>query len=395
MKCKCNKRSYYNLPGLRPRYCNNCKTDDMINVVNKKCIQCTIKYPCFNLEGLPKLYCRDCKTNDMINVNNKKCIQCKIKRPTFNLQGLKPLYCIDCKTAKMIDVVSKKCIQCKIKQPNFNLEGLPKLYCNDCKTDDMIDVVSKRCIQCNLKQPTFNLEGLPKLYCRDCKTDDMINVHNKKCIQCNIKIPHFNLKGLRPLYCGDCKTDKMVDVKNNKCKTCSLFQVKSKEDECFTCRRGPKIIRHETIIKEQLELSILKNYSSYDISHPCSNEMGIRKIRPDFTWETEKNIMILEVDENAHRLYNVECEQGRIHELHELFQKPLILVRYNPDAKMSILNQSNKKEHSYLIQTLENIIHQDKFDGLTKKGNEEIKVIYIGYKEERINELWDYIESVY
>ncbi len=39
-KCKCNKHSYYNLPGLRPRYCKNCKTDDMINVNNKKCIQC-------------------------------------------------------------------------------------------------------------------------------------------------------------------------------------------------------------------------------------------------------------------------------------------------------------------------------------------------------------------
>ncbi len=29
------------------------------------------------------------------------------------------------------------------------------------------------------------------------------------------------------------------------------------------------------------------------------------------------------------------------------------------------------------------------------RGNEEIKVIYIEYKEERINELWNYIESVY
>ncbi len=280
----------------------------------------------------------------------------------------------------MIDVASKKCIQCNIKQPTFNLIGLKPLYCGDCKTDDMIDLKHKRCIQCTIKIPNFNLEGLRPLYCNDCKTDEMIDVVNIKCIQCNIKQPTFNLEGLKPLYCNDCKTDKMVDLKHNRCKTCKLFRVQSIDDNCFTCRRGPKLIRHETIIKEQLETSILKNYSSYDKSHPCCKEMGIRKIRPDFTWETEKNIMILEVDENAHRLYNVECEQGRIHELHELFQKPLILVRYNPDAKMSILNQTTKKEHSYLIQTLENII-QNNFDGLVIRGNEEIKVFYIVIKK--------------
>ncbi len=37
-KCKCNKRSTFNLEGLRPRYCKDCKTDDMINVKDKKCI---------------------------------------------------------------------------------------------------------------------------------------------------------------------------------------------------------------------------------------------------------------------------------------------------------------------------------------------------------------------
>ncbi len=353
------------------------------------------KRPSFNLEGLKPVYCKNCKTNDMIDVvKRKRCIQCKTKRPSYNIDGLLPLYCNDCKTDDMVDLVSKRCIKCSVKIPIFNLPGLRPLYCSDCKTDDMIDVVNKRCIKCNLKQPIFNLDGLKALYCNNCKNDDMINVKDKKCIQCNKKRPHFNLPGLPKLYCSDCKSDKMIDVVSPKCKSCSLFRVQSKDDECYTCRRGPKLIRHEIIIKEQLELSSLKNYSSYDTSHPCSREMGIRKIRPDFTWETEKNIIVLEVDENAHRLYNVECEQGRIHELHELFQKPLILVRYNPDAKISILNQTSKKEHSYLITILENILH-DKFEELTIKGNEEIKVVYIGYKDERINELWNYIESVY
>ncbi len=40
-KCKCNKQPIYNLEGLKPLYCNNCKTNEMVDVANKKCIQCT------------------------------------------------------------------------------------------------------------------------------------------------------------------------------------------------------------------------------------------------------------------------------------------------------------------------------------------------------------------
>ncbi len=279
---------------------------------------------------------------------------------------------------------------------SFNFVGLPPKFCKICKSPEMISIKNlnrKKCLKCT-KQPSYNFKDLKPLYCITHIEKGMEYVSKKSCKKCN-KRPIFNFDGLStPILCADHREVGMINKNSTKCKTCKLFIVRNKNDNCFTCRRGLKTIRHETIIKEQLELSILKNYSSYDISHPCSNEMGIRKIRPDFTWETEKNIMILEVDENAHRLYNVECEQGRIHELHELFQKPLILVRYNPDAKMSILNQTTKKEHSYLITTLENIL-QDKFDGLVIRGNEEIKVIYIGYKEERINELWNYIETIY
>ncbi len=40
-KCKCkSKRPTFNLSGLKPLYCKNCKTDDMIDVKSKKCIQC-------------------------------------------------------------------------------------------------------------------------------------------------------------------------------------------------------------------------------------------------------------------------------------------------------------------------------------------------------------------
>ena len=36
-KCPCGKQSVYNVFGGNPICCKICKTDDMINVVNKRC----------------------------------------------------------------------------------------------------------------------------------------------------------------------------------------------------------------------------------------------------------------------------------------------------------------------------------------------------------------------
>ena len=42
------------------------------------CIDCNETVPCFNYKGLKPLYCVNCKEDDMIDVINKKCIDCNL-----------------------------------------------------------------------------------------------------------------------------------------------------------------------------------------------------------------------------------------------------------------------------------------------------------------------------
>ena len=57
----------------------------MVDVINKMCITCNKKRPCFNyLNETQALYCTLCKTCEMIDVINKKCVKCNLKHPIFN-----------------------------------------------------------------------------------------------------------------------------------------------------------------------------------------------------------------------------------------------------------------------------------------------------------------------
>ena len=79
-------------------YCN-CKTCDMVD----------IKYFKESSFQVPKwedtLYCSECKIENLVCVISKKCISCELKHPAFKyLNEKQPLYCNDCKQCGMIDV---------------------------------------------------------------------------------------------------------------------------------------------------------------------------------------------------------------------------------------------------------------------------------------------------
>ena len=74
-------------------YCSSCKFDDMIDVMNKKCIVCNLKQPHFNYQN-EKSGLYSCKLENMVNILDKMCINCKLKRPTVNYPEEKDrLYC--------------------------------------------------------------------------------------------------------------------------------------------------------------------------------------------------------------------------------------------------------------------------------------------------------------
>jgi len=378
--CKGKKKNaIFNFTGLKAKYCGKCKKPDMIDVKNTKCITCNKKNPTYNISTERKaLYCGDCKKPDMIDVKSPKCITCKNKIPIYNIPTeSKALYCGDCKLPDMIDVKSGKCITCNKKQPIFNIPTESKwLYCNDCKLPDMIDVKNTKCITCNKKNPTYNISTERKalycnncklpgmidvkhtkcitckkirptynipteskgLYCNDCKLPDMIDVLNPKCITCNKKQPHFNLPTeSKALYCGDCKLPGMVDVKRPKCITNLCEQFSQKDKYCWRCyyfhnpSKKPKRLK----VKEEEVVNYLKQEFK-DIEMITDKALigdGIcLNNRPDVLIHLNKHSIIIEIDEEQHRYYNPICDEARINNIQEALNRPIIIIRFNPDA---------------------------------------------------------------
>jgi hypothetical protein len=87
--------------------CSKCKTDEMINVVDKRC-KCG-NHPIYNVSGKTKgMFCSKCKTDEMIDVTHKKCT-CG-NNPIYNVTGeVKGICCSKCKTDEMVDVKHKVC----------------------------------------------------------------------------------------------------------------------------------------------------------------------------------------------------------------------------------------------------------------------------------------------
>jgi hypothetical protein len=339
----CNKRAYYNFADKKsPIYCKSHKLDGMIDVVSKKCCKCNLKQPNFNYPDKSKaIYCGECKMPDMIDVKHPKCFKCNLKIPNFNFANEKrPIYCGDCKMPNMIDIKSKKCFKCNLKHPIYNYpDEMKAIYCGDCKKPDMIDVVSKRCITCNLKIPYFNFANEKRpIYCGDCKMPNMIDIKSKRCITCNLKIPYFNFANeKRPIYCGDCKKPDMIDVKNKRCQTNLCEQFSIKDNYCMRCYyfHNPDKKPERLKVKEEEVIKYVKNnFKDIDmITDKCLIGDGLcLRTRPDILIHLNKHSIIIEIDENQHKFYNPICDEARINNIQEALNRPIIIIRFNPDA---------------------------------------------------------------
>jgi hypothetical protein len=258
--CKCGTRPSFGLKNdIKPTCCKECKTDNMINIVSFLC-SCG-KQPIFGLESDEKpTCCKDCKTLEMIDIKNNKCI-CGKARPSFGLiTDDKPTYCKECKTEEMIDIANKKCI-CGKSQPNFGLENdKTPTCCKECKTPEMIDITSKKCI-CGKATPYFGLEtDKTPTCCKECKSLEMIDIKNKKCI-CGKSIgPCFGLEfDTTATCCSFCKTTEMIDLVHQKCICGKSQPIYGLENDkiatcCTKCKTDEMIdLKHEMCKSNYLE----------------------------------------------------------------------------------------------------------------------------------------------
>lgn len=123
-----------------------------------------------------------------------------------------------------------------------------------------------------------------------------------------------------------------------------------------------RLKQREFMVKEYLSSILLGPFTYYhDQTLPCSPN----RRRPDFVWVLHDRIVILEVDEDAHRHYNRECEIARITELMEQSRGlPMFLIRFNPLES--------------LLEEVGNVLR----DSFTRRVTALLDVQFIGYKQE-------------
>lgn len=346
---ECITRAQYNFKDKAGGiYCGKHKENRMINVSIKRCKECD-KNPIFNYKCEKYgIYCNEHKKDNMVNVKNKLCIypNCST-RPTYNYPDQKvQKYCTSHKTADMVAIKYKNCLYsgCQ-KNPSYNYENeISPIYCVEHKEQNMIDVSHKKCIypECK-KQSTYNFKGNKyTLYCTKHKEDGMINIKVKFCkySSCS-KIPHYSYKNSKiSLYCAEHKEDGMINVCIDYCKSpwCET-QVSNKKynGHCFTCYvhlfpDKPNARNYKT--KEYTIVDYVKT-AFPDFTWVADRKVanGCSARRPDLLLDLGYQVIVVEVDENQHEVYDCSCENKRLMEIsRDVGHRPLIFIRFNPDG---------------------------------------------------------------
>jgi hypothetical protein len=377
----------------------------MVNIVNKRCMECDVS-PSFNLKGEKNpLYCVNHKKEGMVDVISKTCLEigCN-KQPCYNNSGeTKPLYCNQHKINGMVDVKNKTCIEngCN-KQPTHNNQcELKGLYCGEHKKTGMVYITKKTCVECKTI-PVYNVKGEKKgLYCKTHKKDGMIDVHSKSCLNCDTRAT-FNTEGeTTPLYCVSHKKEGMVDIKSKTCKTELCFkQVKEKYDGyCLFCYMNlfpEKPVARNYKTKEYAVVEYVKKKFK-DFSWIADRKVsdGCSKRRPDLLLDLGYQIIVVEVDENQHTDYDCSCENKRTMELsQDLGHRPIVFIRFNPDEYtknetnisscwgvdkkgICVVKKSKKEEWSERLKCLEeHINYWTTPENTTSKTVEIIQLYY-------------------
>lgn len=347
----CKNWTGFNFEGLKARYCSIHKEEGMVDVKNKTCdyVGCR-KQPAFNFEGeLKGIYCSIHKKEGMVNVKSKLCsyIGCKTI-PCYNFEGEKKgLYCSIHKEDGMVNIIDKKCKYKGCKTiPRYNFEGNKiGLYCSVHKEEGMENVKTKRCFHEGCKTiPIYNYESETiGMYCLVHKKEDMVNVISKKCNdeRCK-KQPAYNYEGeLNGIYCLEHKKDGMVNVISKTCINdwCPKIVGYNNKYEgyclrCYIYTFPDKPVARNYKTKERAVVDfVCERFPEHTWITDKKVNDGCSMRRPDILVDLGYQVLIIEIDENAHQDYDCSCENKRIMELsQDVGHRPIIFIRFNPDS---------------------------------------------------------------
>jgi hypothetical protein len=376
LKCPV-KNSCWNFPNLKPGFCSQHadKENGMIDVKNKKCIgvngSICKKRNSFGFPGGDALYCSPCgkKISPLIiqiYKNYCKYIGCK-HVPVFNYEGQKKgKYCFKHKELIMINVIGRRCPgeDCDAINPTYDFPGGSGTFCQKHCEEGMINVRINKCIVCNTQTAVYRFPNEKLTHCSTHKLDNMLYLKNKcelcdveclygrplnpisrcfqhrekgmikrsnaKCQTCNVNLSTygFNFTAFR---CENCKLESDENLTERKCKLCNLDMVLNKDEICEFC--DPEIFQRCILAKQNaLKLALETNELKISSVDRIIDNGYCGKERPDFVFDFEKYIIILECDEHQHKDRQLTCETTRMINITQSYGGiQVYFIRWNPD----------------------------------------------------------------
>ena len=330
----CNISANFNKKGLTAEYCakhakeigigNN--PDQLRNVRTKLCeyiyangLDC-IKIALYG-QNNKKQFCKDhvLETEEYIKLNkDKECLYegCNIVPNYGYKDGIKE-YCNIHKLENMIQLFQKCIIDECNNRARYNEQGEKGAkYCSEHKLYNMKDNSKKICIEenCN-NEAHYNLKNNNNgIYCNLHKKDNMCSNKVKTCKykDCLIEA-YFGTKEDPKQFCVTHKKDKMYNFHNQ-----SEEYYDDIQNDCLNKEEIVKVFLENNNIKFKYNKKIKDSKDNY---------------KPDFLLEYENYCIIIEVDENQHKrsYYYSNNEMNRNISLQTNLNKPLLLIRFNPD----------------------------------------------------------------
>jgi hypothetical protein len=352
---------------------------------------------------------------------------CETRSSQNYLTEKKARFCELHKLDGMYNIIDPRCeVEECVKMATHAFADGKKRRCAEHKLAGMNDVRSKQCAYegCD-KEPTYNVPGTKvRLFCAEhADKNTMDNVKSKKCKGCKNQEAMCNYKGLKTrLYCCRCRLQGMVNLRSKICKNDyeldngTLYQCATEiasnkyAGYCSTCYVGlfPNNPKSRNFKTKEIKVHEYIKSMLPDIDIICDKVVssGYSKRRPDMCIYKDDYNIVIEVDEYQHNAYELICENKRMMELFiDLQNKPLVVIRFNPD---SYTNSKNAKVKSCWSTSKANglaIINKNKIVDWNNRLNKlkdtieyylqnpptkELEVVYLYYdackKEENIED---------
>ena len=269
----------------------------------------------------------------MDDVLNKRCQESGCKaRPTFGFVRGKPTHCAPHKLDGMDDVLNKRCQEpgCKIR-PNFGFEWGKPIHCSDHQLCGMSNVATKRCAHdgCEKQNTQYGNHITGRAFCA-AHRDKAQHWKLTTCKQsgCRRIATHSQTGSYPFVFCDNHTPDDFSSCIEKRCLICGFEFLCDEEQLCLnTCTaiHQDYVKRTENAMNDFLEKKGLTFVRDGAPAGSCT------KRRPDFVFQTEFGVIIVENDENQHKSNLCECEQTRMIALHQAYGEAVHFLRFNPD----------------------------------------------------------------